>query len=201
MAGVRIGKEIEMRVIGKQRNSRMCFVCGMDNPMGMKAQFYNMEDGSVMTVFRYETEHQSFPQRVHGGLAATMLDELGLRAMWTRSQEEVFGVTMSMEVKCRRPVPYGVELIGRGIVERETPKFVTIRSELFDVEGNRLADAVLKYIKLEVNQIVYGVDPHEEMCYLIEDDVKEISFSKSTGHPADAQAVCLAAQHSLSGAG
>ncbi len=128
-----------------------------------------------------------------------MLDELGLRAMWTKSSEEVFGVTMSMEVKCRRPVPYDTELIGRGIVERETPKFATIRSELFDLEGNRLADAVLKYIKLEVDQIVRSVDPHEEMCYLIEDDVKEIGFRKSPGHPADAQAVCLAARHSLSG--
>lgn len=187
-----------MRVVGKQRNSRMCFVCGMDNPIGMKTQFYNMEDGSVMTVFRYEPEHQSFPQRVHGGLAATMLDELGLRAMWTKSSEEVFGVTMSMEVKCRRPVPYGAELIGRGIVERETPKFVTIRSELFDMEGNRLADAVLKYIKLEVGQIAHDVDSHEEMCYLIEDDVKEIDFKADAKRPADGQEVCSAVRQSLS---
>lgn len=186
-----------MKVVGKQRNSRMCFVCGMDNPMGMKAQFYNMEDGSVMTVFRYEEEHQSFPQRVHGGLTATMLDELGLRAMWTKSSEEVFGVTMSMEVKCRRPVPYGVELVGRGMVERETPKFVTIRSELFDMEGNRLADAELKYIKLEVKQIVQGIEPHEEMCYLIEDDVKEINFRKKPEHPSDGQGVCSGVRHSL----
>lgn len=187
-----------MKIIGKQRNSRMCFVCGMDNPVGIKAQFYNMEDGSVMTVFRYGEEHQSFPQRVHGGLTATMLDELGLRAMWTKSSEEVFGVTMSMEVKCRRPVPYGVDLVGRGMVERETPKFVTIRAELFDMEGNRLADAELKYIKLDLNQIAAGIEPHEEMCYLIEDDREEINFQKGPDHPADGQGICRAVRHSLS---
>lgn len=38
-----------MKVTGKQRNSRMCFICGMDNPVGFHSQFYNMEDGSVMT--------------------------------------------------------------------------------------------------------------------------------------------------------
>ena len=80
-----------MKVVGKQRNSKMCFICGMDNPVGMKAQFYNMEDGSVMTIFRYEEEHQSFPQRVHGGLAATMLDELGLTGLGPRYPVQLSG--------------------------------------------------------------------------------------------------------------
>lgn len=68
-----------MKVSGKQRNSRMCFICGMENPVGLKSQFYNMEDGGVLTIFKYLPVHQSFPQRVHGGLIATMLDELTLR--------------------------------------------------------------------------------------------------------------------------
>lgn len=166
----------KMKVVGKQRNSRMCIVCGMDNPIGLKAQFYNMEDGSVITPFRYRKEHQSFPQRVHGGLIATMLDELGLRAMWAKSSEDAFGVTMSIDVKYRKPVPYEEELIGRGIVEKETSKFVTIRSELTDREGILLAEAQVRYLKLEVGQIVQDVSPHEEMCYLIEDNVREILF-------------------------
>lgn len=120
-----------MKVISKQRNSKMCIICGMDNPIGLKAQFYNMEDESVMTIFKYKEEHQSFPQRVHGGLIATMLDELGLRALWAKKSEDIFGVTLSMEVK---------------------------------------------YIKLDVNKISKEVDPHEEMCYLIDDDIKEINF-------------------------
>ncbi len=165
-----------MKVISKQRNSRMCVVCGMDNPIGFRAQFYNMEDGSVVTPFRYQEEHQSFPQRVHGGLIATMLDELGLRAMWTKSSEDVFGVTMSMDVKYRKPVPYGEELLGRGIVVKDTPKFAVIKSEIMDRKGIFLANAEVKYIKLEVEQIVQDVNPHEEMCYLIEDGVTEILF-------------------------
>ena len=50
-----------MKVTGKQRNSRMCFICGMDNPVGFHSQFYNMEDGSVMTPIRFGENHQSFP--------------------------------------------------------------------------------------------------------------------------------------------
>lgn len=165
-----------MKVISKQRNSRMCVVCGMDNPNGFRAQFYNMEDGSVVTPFCYREEHQSFPQRVHGGLTATMLDELGLRAIWAKLSEDVFGVTMSMEVKYRKPVPYDVELLGRGILVKDTPKFAVIRTEILDRKGILLADAEVKYIKMKVEQIVQDVNPREEMCYLIEDGVTEILF-------------------------
>ncbi len=167
-----------MKVVGKQSNSKMCIVCGLDNPIGLRAPFYNMEDGSVMTLFRYGAEHQSFPGRVHGGLVATMLDELGLRALWVKSPEDTFGVTMTMEVKYRRPVPYGQELTGRGIVERETGKFFTIRTGIYDGEGILLAEGLLKYIKLEADQIVRDIDPHEEMCYLVEDGVREIAFAR-----------------------
>lgn len=167
-----------MKVVGKQRNSKMCFICGMDNPIGLKAQFYNMEDGSVMTKFQYREEHQSFPQRVHGGLIATMLDELGLRALWAKGSEEEFGVTLSMESKFRKPVPYNEILIGKGLVKKETSKFITIDTEIFNTSGDLLANAEVKYIKLDVNKIVGGIDSHEEMCYLIQDDVKEINFEK-----------------------
>ncbi len=156
----------------------MCMVCGMDNPIGFQAPFYNMEDGSVMTIFRYRTEHQSFPGRVHGGLTATMLDELGLRAIWAKNKsEDSFGVTMSLEVKYRKPVPYETDLIGKGIVVKETGKFAVIQSEIFDKTGVLLADAKVTYIKLDVKKIAEDAEVHEEMCYLLEDDVTEISFS------------------------
>lgn len=165
-----------MKVISKQRNSRMCFICGMDNPVGLKAPFYNMEDGSVMTLFQYNAEHQSFPERVHGGLAATMLDELGLRALWTKSGEDIFGVTMSLTVKYRKPVPYNEDLIGRGIVLKETSQFATMKTEIYDLKGLLLANAEVSYIKLNPQQIAEGIQPHEEMCYLIEDNITEIPF-------------------------
>lgn len=164
-----------MKVVSKQRNSKMCIICGMDNPIGLKAQFYNMEDGSVMTPFRYKKEHQSFPQRVHGGIIAAMLDELGLRACWTES-EEIFGVTTSMEVKYRKPVPYDTDLIGKGRVEKENSRFLKVKTEILDKSGQVLAEAEVKYIKLAVEKIVNDIDIHEEMHYLIKDDIKEINF-------------------------
>ncbi len=114
--------------------------------------------------------------RVHGGLIATMLDELGLRALWAKTGEEPFGVTLSINVKYRKPVPYNEQLIGKGTVIKDTTKFVTINSEIFNMHGELLANADVKYIKLGINKIVENSDEHDDFCYLIEDDVKEINF-------------------------
>ena len=95
-----------MKVVSKQRNSRMCAICGLDNEYGVKAAFYNMEDRSVMTKFQYKNQHQSFPGRVHGGLITAMLDEMGLRALWAEEgNENTYGVTMDLNTKYRKPTP------------------------------------------------------------------------------------------------
>ena len=124
-----------MKVVSKQKNSRSCFICGMFNPIGLRAEFYNMEDNSVMTLFKYKFEHQSFPQRVHGGLIGTMLDELAMRAYWTQD-ENMFGVTTSMETKFRKPVPYDVELVGKGIIVSDTSRFFKAQTQILDRDGN-----------------------------------------------------------------
>ncbi len=164
-----------MKVVSKQRNSKMCAICGMDNKYGVHAQFYNMEDGSVMSKFRYREEHQSYPGRVHGGLITAMLDEMGLRALWAKEgNDEQFGVTMSLDTKYRKPVPYNTDLIGKGVVVKNNRKFLEVESEILDLEGNVLANGTIKYIKLDNNKITGDIVMHEEMCYLLEDDVKEI---------------------------
>ena len=166
-----------MKVIKKQRNSKMCIMCGLDNEYGVRAPFYSMEDGSVMTVFSYREQHQSYPGRVHGGLITSMLDEMGLRALWAKElTEESFGVTTSIETKFRKPVPYNEIIIGKGIVVKDTPRFCTAEVGLYDKHGTLLANGTVNYLKLSVKEIAENVSAHEEMCYLIEDSVTEINF-------------------------
>lgn len=166
-----------MKVKQKQRNSKMCIMCGLDNEYGVRAPFYSMEDGSVVTRFSYREEHQSYPGRVHGGLVTAMLDELGLRALWAKEGGEyTYGVTLSLETKYRKPVPYGVPVYGRGVITKSSGNFVTAECALYDEAGQKLANAVIKYIKLSVEKIAQEgeINEHEEMCYLVEDGVKEL---------------------------
>ena len=150
-------------------------MCGLDNEYGVRAPFYNMEDGSVMTLFRYRKQHQSYPGRVHGGLITAMLDEMGLRALWAKElSEETFGVTFSLETKYRKPVPYDQDLIGKGIIVKNSSKFFVTEASIMDTKGNVLANGTVKYIRLDVNEIAENAEVPEEMCYLDEDGVTEI---------------------------
>ena len=42
-----------MKVVKKQTNSYMCFICGIDNDSGLKANFYEMEDGYLKRALNY----------------------------------------------------------------------------------------------------------------------------------------------------
>lgn len=168
-----------MKVLAKQRNSKMCVICGLDNPAGVRAPFYSMEDGSVAALFSYREEHQSYPGRVHGGMIAAMLDEMGLRALWAKEGGEFhYGVTLSLETKYRKSVPYGVPLIGRGKIVKDSGNFLSAECSIMNENGDLLASAAVKYLKLSVEKIATGsqINEHEEMCYLIEDGVTEITL-------------------------
>lgn len=166
-----------MKVISKQRNSRMCAVCGMDNIYGLQAPFYNMEDGSVVTLFQYKVHHQSYPGRVHGGLISAMIDEMGLRGLWAKHLDEsLFGVTISLDTKYRKPVPYCTTLLGRGVVTAENLRSFEVDSFIYDLNGVLLANGHVKYMKFAPEVIAANADVHEEMPYLIADDVADIEY-------------------------
>ena len=62
-------------VTKKQQNSKMCLVCGLKNPYGLKAAFYEMDNQELVALIRPRDEHQSYPGRLHGGLTTALLDE------------------------------------------------------------------------------------------------------------------------------
>lgn len=59
----------------KQPNSRICFVCGIDNPIGLHLAFYTDQEGRCIARFRPKPEHQGYPGQLHGGIISTLLSE------------------------------------------------------------------------------------------------------------------------------
>ena len=57
-----------------QPNSRICFVCGIDNPIGLHLAFYTDEEGRCIGRFHPKPEHQGYPGHLHGGIISTLLD-------------------------------------------------------------------------------------------------------------------------------
>ena len=161
-----------MKVIKRQRNSKNCIICGLDNELGVQAPFYEMEDGSVWTLFRFKANHQSYPGRVHGGVITAMLDELAGRVYWIENPNG-YAVTTSLETKFRKPVPYDTDLKGIGTITKDTSRAYEATATIYSMDGEALASATMKYLKLPANQIS-DCNVDEEMCYDINDGITEI---------------------------
>lgn len=164
-----------MKVLKKQTNSKYCIICGLDNQLGVKAPFYNLEDGSVATVFQFKPEHQSYPGRTHGGMISSMLDELMGRALWV-TEPDTYGVTTTMNVTFRKSVPYDTTIKGRAIIVHNSKLGFSAKGELYDENNNLLAQGNAKYLKLPTEKINGNVSVENEMCYDVPDSVTELNF-------------------------
>ncbi len=165
-----------MKVIKTQRNSKNCIVCGMENPFGLKATFYVLDNDSVACEVSFLPEHQSYPDRTHGGMISTLLDEIMGRALWI-NEPETFGVTTTMNIKYRRPVPYGVKLKARGYITFNSKMGFSAMGELYDENNNLLAEGNARYLKLSFEKAFNnGSSFHEEMCYEMPIKITEFDF-------------------------
>ena len=164
-----------MKVVSKQTNSKMCLICGIENALGLKANFYNMEDGSVGSIFTFKPEHQSYPERVHGGMLSALLDELAGRALWVNNPE-LLGVTATLEVKFRKPVPYGVKLMGQGKITKHTGRLFNAEAKICNKNKEILAECVATYVIVPNEQITSNNNLVEDISILVEDNIKEIDL-------------------------
>lgn len=89
---------MKQKVIAKQPNSRMCYVCGLKNPKGLRASFYELENGEVVGLFHPTDTYQGYPDRLHGCIAAGLLDEAIGRAIRTHYDEEAMGQTAELKL-------------------------------------------------------------------------------------------------------
>jgi len=89
-----------------------CFVCGGANAQGMQLTF-EQDDAAqrIRGKFRMSAQYQGATGYLHGGMIATLLDEV--MAKVSRFGEE-HAVTAGLSVEYRRPVPVEDELIVEG---------------------------------------------------------------------------------------
>lgn len=125
----------------KQPNSRHCFVCGVENPLGLKLSFYNSAPGEVTAEFCLPEFYQGYPGITHGGIIAAMLDEAAGRAHMGDPNAPRFMFTARLTINYRQNVPVGVplRLIGRaGSTKKRT---ASATSAILNAAGSVLADA------------------------------------------------------------
>ena len=142
------------KVLKKQHISKMCFVCGEKNDFGLHADFYETDDNQLVAMIHPSEQHQGYPGRMHGGIAATILDETIARSICTGKDEQIWGVTLEFKTRFRKPVPLGQELKIVGRVTSEGTRTFEGSAEIILPNGEIAVSAEGKYMKMSTEKIV-----------------------------------------------
>lgn len=141
------------RITGVQPVSRDCLVCGIENRLGLKANFFETENKELIALVTLQNEHQSYPGVAHGGISAAILDETIGRAIMTSHHHTTFGVTVDLQLRYRQPVPIGVELKVVGRITKDGGRLFEGTGELYLPDGSVAVEARGKFLKRTIGQI------------------------------------------------
>jgi len=164
---------MRVKVLKKHPNSKMCFVCGIENAFGLKSNFYELEDGQFMAVFKPAEEHQGYPGRLHGGVAATILDETIGRAIMVAGADNIWGVTIDLSLKYRKPVPLDEEVRVLAKVVSDKKRYFLAEGKIILADGSIAVTGQGKYLKMDIEKIADFDHEGEEWRVLSDDDDPE----------------------------
>lgn len=144
---------MKIAVKKKQPTSKMCFVCGSANVAGLHASFYELENGELAALFTPGNEHQGYPGRLHGGIAATILDETLGRTIMLNDSDEYWGVTIEFTSRYRKPIPLGSQIRVVARVTKKSGRIFEGSGEILLADGSVAVEGKGKYLKLDLSKI------------------------------------------------
>jgi acyl-coenzyme A thioesterase PaaI-like protein len=120
-----------------------CFACGSLNEHGLQLVLH-VEPGCAWTELELERRFEGWSSIAHGGIVATILDEV---MAWALVGDENWGLTARMSIDFKRPVPLGRTVRAEGRVERSRRRIVETSGRLIDAAtGETLATATATYV-------------------------------------------------------
>src|SRR5208282_3019275 len=108
--GVRMNGVPEDRPIDRDS---LCFCCGADNDRGLRLSILYPEKGTAETSLEVPSWFSGWKSMTHGGLLATLLDEIMAHACFGMAQS---AVTAEITVRFQKAVETGAQLSARGKV-------------------------------------------------------------------------------------
>jgi acyl-coenzyme A thioesterase PaaI-like protein len=125
------------------REGYNCFGCSPDNPIGLKLKF-EIDGEFVIAEWQPEPQFQGWNNTLHGGIQATLLDELASWLVFVKL--DTSGVTSKMEVKLRKPVTTNQgTLYLKGKLREMQRNIAVIDTWLYNHEMVLCTEAVMYY--------------------------------------------------------
>jgi uncharacterized protein (TIGR00369 family) len=119
-----------------------CFVCGELNERGLRVTIF-ARTGLAWTDVTLGPDLVGWSDKAHGGILATLLDEI---MGWALFEHDCWGVTAELTVRYLRPVDVSHRLRVEGEVAEATRRLFRTRGRIIDEDGAILATAEARYV-------------------------------------------------------
>ncbi|WP_299721346.1 hotdog fold domain-containing protein [Megasphaera sp.] len=115
-----------------------CFGCGRDNPIGLKLDM-KMEDDHCVAYFTPKAEHESYGDRMHGGLTSTLLDEVMGDYVFRIAGKPAY--TARLEIRFRSAIRIGETVKVEGWPEVHRGRLFIMKGKITHADGTPAAEA------------------------------------------------------------
>ena len=135
----------------KPNPTNNCFGCGGANARGMQLTF-EQDDAArrIRGSFRLSSDYQGGTGFVHGGIVATLLDEV--MAKVSRFQGD-HAVTGELTVEYVKPVPVDRDLLVEGWEVERNGRNLLRQGEIRDASGALLARGKGRFVQIDVEAL------------------------------------------------
>jgi uncharacterized protein (TIGR00369 family) len=122
-----------------------CFVCGENNPNGLRLSFeIDKEKQNLKTTFISSPTFQGWDGIVHGGIISTLLDEAMAKLIYELGYQ---AVTASLEIKFKKPAPILEPLSVYGEITEVSKRLIRAKAHVTKEDGTILATGISTFIK------------------------------------------------------
>ncbi len=121
-------------------NEGYCFGCGQNNPMGLKLRF-TKDGGTLRTEYTPNKMHQGWPGLLHGGIVATLLDEVMSNVAYATGST---CITASIEIRQRKPINLDESLVITAWITRQRSKIIETAGKICLQDGTVVAESTAK---------------------------------------------------------
>ena len=143
--------------VEEQERFGSCFACGMANDAGLKLDFEAIGDKSVTALYVPQEQHQGWPNVLHGGIVATLLDEAAAYVAYARGQH---AATARLNIRYSRPATLDEPLRISASLLKNSRRMLTIEAHVTTLEEDKIADAEATLLLLTPKQEhEYGLTP------------------------------------------
>ena len=127
------------------QDDQMCFCCGKKNENGLRLDFELVGERKIKTQYIFPKKFQGFKDIVHGGIIATVLDEVMVNLAYRLG---IMAVTASMELRLKKPALVGQNITFYGEVGDGNKRVVEASAQAYNPEGVLIAEATAKLVKV-----------------------------------------------------